>query len=269
MDDAVLWDRVLDALVRVEDLAPEDCGLLSFGVDPGLGGILVEKGRICWAAAPGLQRRLKDLLATSASRSDIDLDDLYQRCRREGRLLGQTLVEEGWIAPHELESALRRHSAESLIALCQLDDVLPIWTSRGSQGYLPRFTFRPIDLLLDVVELAYPESHALAQFELARFARPNLRAVAFYWDEPADAIVPVAASGDLAVHELWALGRWATLLPLATRELGTTPSFTLATTVTSETFAVWWRESLLYAVACSDRSDVAAVAAHHLREEMR
>jgi hypothetical protein len=56
-------------------------------------------------------------------------------------------------------------------------------------------------------------------------------------------------------------------LPLATRELGATPSFTLAATAAGDTVAVWWRGELLFAVACDDRSGVAAVVTHHLIEE--
>lgn len=260
---AQTWGRLIDALVRVEDIAPSDSGLLSFAVDPGHGGILVERGRICWAAAPGMQQRLRDLLQAFAEDRGVDLDRIYERCRAEGRLLGQTLVEEGWITPGELESALRRHSAESLIALCSDDEELTSWISRGGNGYSPRFTFRPVDVLLDVVALYVPDLQDVARLELARFDAPDRRGGAFCV-QPHPDVVPVAAFGEVTVQELWALGRWALSLPLATRELGATPSFTLASTAAGDTVAVWWRGALLYAVACGDRRGVAAVIANHL-----
>jgi hypothetical protein len=264
---AAAWSKLIDALVRVEDVAPSDSGLLSFEVNPELGGILVEKGRICWAAAQGMQQRLRDLLQTFAADRGIDFERIYERCRAEGRLLGQTLVEEGWVTPRELESALRRHSAESLIALCSDDDELTAWRSRGGNGYSPRFTFRPIDVLLDVASLYAPDLQDLARTELAAFDAPDRHGAAFCI-EPGYAIaVPVAAFGVLTVHELATLGRWARTLPQATLELGATPSFTLAATAAGNTIAVWWRGELLFAVACDDRRSIAEVVARHLSGE--
>jgi hypothetical protein len=268
MEASAGWTRVIDVLVRVEDVPADDSGLLSFGGDQAGGGILVERGRICWAAAPGLQRRLKDLLITSAARTDIDFDRIYERCRTNGSLLGQTLVDEGWISSHELEQALRRHTAESLIELSRGGDTM-VWTSRGSRGYSPRFTFRPVDLLLEVVTIAMPQLQHAARLELAKVERADRRGAAFCSDIDYEVAVPIATFGDMPMHELLSLGRWAMLVPLVTRELGTTPSFTLSATATGDTIAVWWRGPVLYAVACDDRSSVAALTASHLEGESR
>lgn len=264
--EAAAWSVLIEALVRVEGLAPSDSGLLSFGGDPGNGGILVEKGRICWAVARGMQQLLRDLLGRSAADRAL-VDRVYARCRVEGKLLGQTLVDEGWITPGELESALRRHSAESLIALCSNDDRRTSWISRGNNGYSPRFTFRPLDVLLDVAGVDAPDMQRAARTELARFDAPGRRGGAFCLAPGHDVAVPVAAFGEMSVHELAALGRWALALPRALRELGATPSFTLAATAAGDTVAVWWRGQLLYAVACADRLSVAAIIGHHLDGE--
>lgn len=261
--EAIAWSKLIDALVSVEDVAPGDSGLLAFGAGPGGGGILVEKGRICWAAAPGMQQRLRDLLQAFAAGRSVDFEAIYERCRVRGGLLGQTLVDEGWITPRELESALRRHSAESLIALCH-EDQRTSWISRGSRGYSPRFTFRPLDVLLDVAALSAPEWQDAARRELDRFDAPGRRGGAFLVEPRADIAVPVAAFGALSVQELWTLGRWALSLPLAMHEIGATPSFALASTAAGDTIAVWWRDALLYAVACDDRRGVTAIIAHHL-----
>ena len=261
--ESAVWSKLIDALVRVEDVAPGDCGLLAFGMGPAGGGILVEKGRICWAAAPGMQQRLRDLLQAFAPDRSVDFEQIYERCRDHGGLLGQTLVDEGWITPHELEFALRRHSAESLIALCH-DAELTSWISRGSRGYSPRFTFRPLDVLLDVVALYAPDWQDAARQELARFADTGRRGGAFLVEPRRDVAVPVATFGELTVQELWTLGRWAISLPLAMHELGATPSITLASTASGDTIGVWWRDDLLYAVVCDDRRAVAAMIAHHL-----
>jgi hypothetical protein len=258
----VAWDALLDALVRIEKLSATDSGLLSFGAAAGNGGIFVDAGRICWAAAPGLQRRLRDLLQHRAHLRDVDLDAVYERCRAEGRQLGQTLVAEGLIEAPDLEAVLRRHSAESLVALCRAE-APTVWSSRSGAGYAPQFTFRPIDVLLDVVALIWPDAQATSQAELAAFAAPGRHGAAFLLAGEA-AAVPLTRVGDGSVQALRTLGRWAMSLPVATGELGASPRFSLAATAGGETIAVWWRGPLLYAVVCEDRRAIATVTAHHL-----
>jgi hypothetical protein len=261
--DDVAWDALLDALVRIEGLSAADSGLLSFGATAGNGGIFVDGGRICWAAAPGLQGRLRDLLQHRADLRDVDLDGVYERCRAEGRQLGQTLVAEGLIAAPDLEAVLRRHSAESLVALCR--SVEPtVWSSRSGPGYAPQFTFRPVDVLFDVVALIRPDAHAAGLAGLAGFAAPGRRGAAFLRSPGDAAALPLARVGDASVQALRTLGRWALSLPVATDELGASARFTLAATASGETIAVWWRGALLYAVVCEDRRALADVTAQHL-----
>lgn len=136
----VEWPALVGALRHVERLGHTDSGLLSFG-DAPVGGIFVEQGRVCWVAARGLQRRLRDLLRAHSPMSPEQLEQMYQRCRAEGRVLGEALVDEGFIAPSELQRALRRHSAECLLDLCRSPRATT-WSSHGGRGYAPRFTFR-------------------------------------------------------------------------------------------------------------------------------
>lgn len=255
------WENLVNVLVQVEGVAAAESGLLAFGDHADLGGIFVERGRICWAMARGMGRRLHEILQSSALErgATIDFDTIYQRCRANGTLLGQTLVDEGVITARELEIALRKHSAESLLALChdELDE--PIWRSRGERGYEPRFTFRPVDVFLDVIALWFPDLHAHARNELAQFAAPGRIGAAFRGDSHA---MPIAAFGDIGVYELWNLGQWATQLPLATRELGASVSLVIATTSRGDTMVVWWHHELLFAVACPDRLALSDILAH-------
>jgi len=262
----VAWSSLIEALVRVESAEPHDAGLLSFGSDPDDGGIFVENQRICWAAARGMQGRLTDLLRATAV-SPIDFDELYRRCRTEGRLLGQTLVEEGLVTTQQLEHALRRHSAESLVALCRGAGRLTMWTSRGGRGYAAQFTFRPLDVLFDAIALQAPDLQAVALGHLEAMSGQGRRGGAFAFDLEHAHAVPVAACGEPTVHELWILGRWALALPQAARELAATPAFVIAATPAGDTIVVWWRDQLLYAVMCEDRRSVAAITALHLQGE--
>ena len=53
------WIALGDALLQIERLNKDDSGLLEFGLEQR-GGIFVEQGRVCWVAASGLGRRLRD-----------------------------------------------------------------------------------------------------------------------------------------------------------------------------------------------------------------
>jgi hypothetical protein len=258
----VEWPALIGALREVERLGQADSGVLSFGEAP-VGGIFVEQGRVCWVAARGLQRRLRDLLRAHSRMSTEQLEGMYERCRVEGRLLGETLVDEGIIAPGELQRALRRHSAECLLDLCRSPRATA-WSSHGGRGYAPRFTFRPVDLLFDSVAIVYPELQAQARQELSDFEAKGRRAVAFVRDESADSLLPLAETGGYGVEPMLGLSRGLASLPHACLELGATPSFTLSTTEEGETVLLWWRGPLLFAVSCPDRQSLAELTAHHL-----
>lgn len=256
------WALLAESLLRIERLAPGDSGLLSFG-SPAAGGIFVEQGRICWVAKRGLGQRLRDLLQLSGRIDSAELDRISERCRGEGKPLGQTLVEEGLLKPAELEQALRQHSAECLLALCR-EPLSTRWTSRMDRGYSPRFTFCAEELLLDAVGLLFPEAQRAAQAELQRLAARGHRAAAFVFDPAHECLLPLAAVGAPGLEALLSLGQWATSMPMVSRELAAEPTFSLAATDQGEAALVWWREGLLFAVMCDDRNGLAAATALHL-----
>jgi hypothetical protein len=196
--------------------------------------------------------------------TEADLDRVYERCRVEGRLLGETLVEEGRLGSLELELALRRHSAECLVALCRQPKPT-CWSPRRGRGYAPRFTFRAVDLLFEAAASLVPQLQEAAQNELALLGAPGRSGAAYFIDQSAELAVPLAErSGSLGVEKLATVGQWALSLPRASREFGAQTQFTLASTTAAETLAVWWRDSLLFVVWCDDRTSVAAITAHHL-----
>lgn len=256
------WRSLLEALARVERVGADASGLLCFGGTPQ-GGIFIERGRVCWVAAHGLQRRLRDLLRNYSSLSSAELDAIYERCRANGKLLGQTLVAEGFLQPHELQTALRRHSAECLVDLCR-NPTSTSWASHVGRGYAPRFTFRAVDLLFDSVALFYPELQADAQGELQAFAGPGQRASAFVLDPQLDCPLPVAATADSGVEAMVGLGRALEAIPGASRELGNVPSFALSRTLAGDSLLLRWRGELLFAVAFDDRASLARATAQQL-----
>ncbi len=93
---SVDWSALSDALLRVERLSEEESGMLAFGMSDS-GGVLVERGRVCFVGARGLGQRLRESLPDS----NADATPF------------------GSMAPPDLEQALRRHSAECLLELCR------------------------------------------------------------------------------------------------------------------------------------------------------
>lgn len=256
------WAALADALLQIERLSLDDSGLLEFGIEQR-GGIFVEKGRICWVAASGLGRRLRHLILAHSRIDEVELDRVCEQCRRQNGLLGQTLVAQGLLEPAELEVALRQHSTESLIELSRAP--LPTrFRSHAGRGYAPRFTFRPVELLLDTVGACFPELRAKARRELEALATPGIQAAAFVFDPDRECLLPVVELGQRAIEDLRALGRWASSMPLASLELAVAPSLTLATTEKGDSVVVWWGAGILYTVICDDRASLAAITSRQL-----
>jgi hypothetical protein len=261
---AVDWPSLIGALSRVERDGSDTSGLLSFGSEPQ-GGIFVESGKICWVAARGLQRRLRDLLSDQASLSRPELEQIYERCRARGQLLGETLVAEGLLRPDELERALRRHSAECLLDLCS-QPLVTSWASHAGRGYAPRFTFRAVDLVFDSVTLRYPTERYRAEQELDAQLALGCRGVAFVADPSLDSLLPLAASDSRSFNALVALGRALDTVVRANRELGHAPRFAFVTSESGETLFLRWQDRLLLAVSGDDRAALASSVSLHLRK---
>lgn len=256
------WSLLADSLLRIERAELEESGLLSFGLE-NVGGIFVEKKRVCWAAARGRARRLRDLLGQHASADREILDAAFERCRERGKPVGQSLVEEGLVSCQELEKALRQHSAECLLELCRSS--LPMrWSERPGRGYAPKFTFRPAELWLDAVGVAFPEQRELALSELQRLASTHRELVAFVVEPETSALLPVATFGEPSVAELRVLAQFAAAMPRASLELAAAPTFTLACTDDGQSALIWWRSGVLFAALCRDRESLAAATVPHL-----
>lgn len=257
--NGVDWRLLSDALLRVEWLSHDESGMLSFGLEK-TGGIFVEKSRICWVAARGRARRLRDLLSEHAHVSAPVLDTVFERCRAQGLPVGQSLVADGLLRAEQLEHALRRHSAECLVELSRTP--LPTrWAAHPGRGYAPRFTFRPAELWLEAVAVCYPDHRVAALTELASIQGPARRAAAFVVDGEREQALPIAMVGAHSVGALRLLAQFATTMPQVSLELGVSPTFTLASTEEGETAVVWWKDGLLFAELCEDRPSLAVALA--------
>ena len=228
--------------------------------------MLVENRRICWVVAPGLQRRLTDLLAGEARLQGLDLDEIHDLAKARNKPLGQLLVQDNLLSAAALDRALRRHSAESMRTLAASSPPLA-WRPHLGPGYASRFTYLPEDVLFDVVDLELASLREAAMGILARCAAPEVVAAAFMLDANADLAVPVARVGEQrGLASLAVANGHARLLSRAGRELEATPRYVLAEHADGFT-VVWWRTQLVFVASSAQRGAIARITSQIFRDE--
>lgn len=180
------------------------------GPEGSLGVVFVERGRVCWAAARGLARRLTELLGARAGLSAAEMESLYLACKERRIPLGEHLVNRGVLAADDLRDVLLQHTGESLSHLWTAD-ARGTWHPRGGAGYSPRFTFATAELLAHLGGVRHADVVARIRPVLARFFRDEDWGAAFVRGAFSAAPEPVALHGatpDAAVV-LMRFGKWA------------------------------------------------------------
>lgn len=219
-------DSALELLETVDRLPKDAAGeLVIRRGGERVGSIYVERGRVCWAAARGLARRLSDLLA-ERTRPPLDraaMEALFVRGREERRPLGELLVGTGLLDPDDLCDALLRHSAESFVELGRAPSLVT-WSRRRGGGYDADFTFSTGELAAGVCAVLFdrapPPSLAFDDMPLVDMD------VAFARDPRTAHPIPIAARGAITAKDLLALARrLPSALDLAAAASGGEPRF--------------------------------------------
>lgn len=157
-------------LAAVERLAPQQCGAFVVEINNDrVGSVFVERNQVCWAAYTGLGRRLRDLLRDNLARAidDAEIDRAYRDCSVEGKHLGEELVSRDYVKAEAMRRALKQHTIESLVALPQEQGEKVDWVAHRAQGYQPRFTFSPAELLVSVNSMLYANEAVGAEVALS------------------------------------------------------------------------------------------------------
>lgn len=205
-------DSVLRVLSELESLPAEANGALAFGEGLTVSGVvLVEHGRVCWAAAHGLRRRLTDHLreACEPKLSHDEVEALVAACRIESKPVGEALVSQGRITPEGLRAALLQHTAESLSS-GEHWTAAARWVPHKARGYQSAYTFHPVELLSYAsASLQGPQRVAWAQAQLRELTGGRSSAV---FDGQARALLGCQLSKVFAtsLRTLRAAGGWAT-----------------------------------------------------------
>lgn len=229
-----------DACEIVDELENESGELLirDAARDPS-GSIFIERGRVCWAAAVGLNQRLGDLLAARARVDRNEMSRLYTACRVAKKPLGEFLVESGVVSSIDLRSALLQHTAESLSVLCERR-AFASWIPRSPGSYSARFTFRTTEVLAYCLATQFPDVAENAERELARSFGEGDWGAAFV-RSPARAVPePIALCGHppTSTSALIRLGIWAVSALDVARTFQSRDVF-IATTREESAFVAW------------------------------
>jgi len=174
------------------------------------GAIFVEDGRVCWAAALGLSRRLTELLASYAALDRAEMEAIFVRCKEEQRPLGELLVAEGIVRPRDLRAVLERHTVESLLALTG-PGRRGVFRPRPRGGYSPQFTFGTAELLVRTAASLDAEAAHRAETELDRWLSTDAWAAAFVRRPTRAVPEPIATRGrgPTKARDLLAIAKWA------------------------------------------------------------
>lgn len=153
--------EMIELLESVEQLAADAVGTLTLTQAGGSSGvILVEHNQIAWVAAKGMGARLSALLSAQAGRNlpPEALGEIMAHCKASGEQLGDVLVARGFLSEDGLARAMRRHTAESLIALSHgAPDTT--WTPR-QHSFAARHLFAPAALLTEIGAISRWAGHA-------------------------------------------------------------------------------------------------------------
>lgn len=264
--------RITVRLLRGVERLPEGAtGAFIFGdkKEP-TGSVLVENGRICWAAAAGMQRRLTDILVAQ-SRPPLSKDvieEVYERCRRDGIPLGAGLVARGVVTPRGLRRALIEHTGEAIAllseALTQEGKVSPAWVANRARGYDAQFTFTSAEILVAVGSRTSKGQAGKAKDVLEHALQDGGAGVAFLTEQRHELPVCEVRGEEVGVEGLVDLSRWAR----AALERCSEFSSCNVVTVTSASRAgclTWSSEGVVYAALCEDRSNLSYLMSQRAR----
>lgn len=219
------------------------------------GVVLVERGRICWAVASDMKRRLVDLLRQQAqpALSKESLESVFNDCRLRSKPLGETLVQSGLVSERGLWRALRQHNAEAVARIATT-----LAASNGTfqhhkhHRYDARFTYSTSELLVTLGALSDHSRASVAQSELEHCVPEGGRGAAFARDPDGTGVIPIGELGaaDVTCSAFMDLGAWATSTLDVAASVTSDVRAVTGTTPDGESIVAWSESGVIYLVLC-------------------
>ncbi|MDH5493127.1 MAG: hypothetical protein OEY14_14325 [Myxococcales bacterium] len=262
--------EVLRVLRQIHQLGENATGALMLGrAGRAEGSVLVENGRLCWAVAAGMRRRMSDLIREEAGDAAEPgwLEAHYRRCREQNRPFGEALVEEGLVSAAGLRKALSRHTSESIAKICSQAELRMEWMPHRNRRYDARFTFEPWRVLVAVGSLVFPEESAKAEQDLKRIVPSRGFALAFVREPGISRPFPVAVAGQLPSEEAdpLAVGGWATSILDLVRAVDPDGRIVAASTPAGPSLVAWGCARTVTVAICMDTVTMARLLGRESR----
>lgn len=247
---------VLPLLERIERLPEDATGALMLGTGADNHGVvLLERGRICWAVASAMKRRLVDLLRHQAepALSKASIESVYNDCRSLNKPLGECLVDSGLITERGLWRALRQHNAEAIAVMAA--KLLPgefEFQHHKHHRYDARYTYSTTEVLVTLGALCDQSAATLARIELKRCVPEGGRGAAYTRDRDGAGIIPIGEVGtaDVASEAFMDMGAWATSTLDVAAAVATEVRAVTGTTPEGQSIVAWSESGIIYMVLC-------------------
>ncbi|MCK6586281.1 MAG: hypothetical protein HUU21_39365 [Polyangiaceae bacterium] len=259
------------SLINTIELLPDSAtGALIFGpLDNPIGLILIENGRVCWARADVMIGRLGELLRArlDPGANSNELASLVQRCRAEGRSIGDALVSGGLVSSDGFRDALLQHTAEAVLALAGREGEPPAWVARA-KPFGARFSFSSVELLVSAGAAWAPGQADEARSEMERMLRLGGFGVAFAQVSGSSGLVPIgeAQGSKLTLSEAIELGAWGARAVRQDRVVrGGVPRLVAAMGPNGDALVAWLTGAVIYVVICPSPSSLAHVLGKRAR----
>lgn len=260
---------VVPLLEQVEALPPDATGALIIGPEAAAWGIvLVECGRICWAAPTTMGRRLTEILCNQVEPplNAEAVRRIYALCREKQLPFGETLVSEGLVSSEQLRRALRQHASEAMAVLSVRALPETRWVPHARPRYDARFSFGPAEVLVGVGALRDPDTTARARSILRRTLASGGSGVAYLMHQRS-MLCPVGEvnADRLGVAGVVELGEWARdALDVAAAVYQAIGFVSWRTTAGAAAIA-WMDGSVMYAAVLEDLSAHACAVVDRMR----
>jgi len=204
---------VIPLLEELEALPDNATGGLVFK-SPVQGTLLLENGRVCWAAAAGMERRLGELIRAYADEPPESrrVEDVYKRCKKDSVPVVKALIDSGVVSLDGLRDVVYQHTAEAIVSLAhEPPEEAPVWVPHKHQGYDAKFTFDAAELLVGVGSVCHPDLASRARLDFEGLLRSGVYAMAYARTPGDGSPIPLYRSPGsyFKLRDTMALGRWA------------------------------------------------------------
>ncbi len=256
--------RIADVLVRVDELGHDATGAVVFeGAEGKSGAILLERGRICWAVARGLKRRMVEILRHQEQPPPPAsvVEEVFRGCQESGQPFGEALVARGLVSTTGLRKALRQQTAEAISVLAA-PRASVLFLKHKNQGYNAQYSFSGAEILVALGALRDVDAAVRATNRLKELLPPEVSGVVFSRGLGAAPVaIGLVERMSLEVVDLANISQWASSAIDISHAVGGNDQVRLVSLSDAfgRSIALWQDGDLMFAAICPSGKTLARV----------